>query len=563
MPAGTDGADGRFPWRDLATRARRVVWLWPALLTLVVGLYEVTRPELWRDELSSWSFASRPVPELVMIVHHSDASQLGYYLVLHYWIAAFGDSVFAMRLLSVLAMAVAAACVTLIGRRLADQRAGLLAGLVFALVPSVSRFAQEARFYALEVLVAMIATLALLRAMDRPDPRRWALYGASMALLGYLDLVALCLLAAHAAGVVLRWRTDRDEPAKNEPAKNEPADNEPADNEPADNEPAKNEPGRKWMLLGFGLAAVGACAATLPIALIGLGQVGRQLVWLTRPALTLNEFSFFGRNLFYSTSAAAALIIVAVFAWAVAWRAAAFATAIAVLPVAVVWVVSQGPYSYFFPRYLLLTIGAWALLAGIALSRVDLRVAAAGVLVFGILGFGDQQAIRTLGAHNWTAYPLNLSMDYPDFAGAARYIAKHANPGDGIAYPGNPVRWMMIDYGVEYYLTRDMPTREPPRELFVAETAAKAGTLYPLLCLDSATCLGHTTRMWIVDTGRTTDPYAHLPADESMVLRADHFSVLRTRHLEGLTVFLMLRPAPATRVLPGTSTTAVMIPKKI
>jgi mannosyltransferase len=529
MPAGTDGADGRFPWRDLAMRAMRVVWLWPALLTLIVGLYGVTRAELWRDELSSWSFASRPVPELVMIVHHSDASQLGYYLVLHYWIAAFGDSVFAMRLLSVLAMAGAAACVTLIGRRLAGQRAGLLAGLVFALVPSVSRFAQEARFYALEVLVAMIATLALLRALDRPDPRRWTLYGASMVLLGYFDLVALCLLAAHAAGAVLRWRTDRDEQGSNEPG--------------------RNEPGRKWTLAGFGLAAAGACAACLPIAIVGLGQAGRQLVWLHRPDLTLNEFSFFGRNLFYSTSAAAALIIVAVFAWAVARRAAVFATAIAVLPVAVVWAVSQGPYSYFFPRYLLLTVGAWALLAGIALSKVDLRVAAASVLVFGILGIGDQQAIRTLGAHNWTVYPLNSNMDYPDFAGAARYIAKHANPGDGIAYPDNPVRWMMIDFGVQYYLIRDMPPGKAPREVFVAETAAKAGTLYQQLCMDSAKCLGSTARMWIVDNGHTTNQYTHLPAGESKVMRAGHFRVLKTKHMQGLTIYLMLRPAPAPRAL--------------
>src|SRR5579859_6210731 len=157
------------PVQDAVARLIRAVWLWPALLMLGLGCYRLTGPVLWRDELSSWSFASRPVPELMRIIRHSDASQLGYYLVLHYWMAVFGDSVAVMRMLSVLAMAAAAACVALAGRRLAGARAGLLAGLLFALVPSSSRFAQEARFYALAVLFAMLATVLLFRALDRPS----------------------------------------------------------------------------------------------------------------------------------------------------------------------------------------------------------------------------------------------------------------------------------------------------------------------------------------------------------------------------------------------------------
>ena len=96
-------------------------------------------------------------------------------------------------------MAAAAACVILAARRLGGARAGLLAGLVFALVPSVSRFAQEIRSYALEVLVATLATVLLLRCLDQPAVRRWAAYGACLAALGYLDLVALAVVTGHAA----------------------------------------------------------------------------------------------------------------------------------------------------------------------------------------------------------------------------------------------------------------------------------------------------------------------------------------------------------------------------
>jgi mannosyltransferase len=99
----------------------------------------------------------------------------------------FGDSPDAMRSLSVLAMAGAAVCVTLTGQKLAGPRAGLVAGLIFALVPSVSRFAQEIRSYALQVLLATLATLLLLRALDRPLVRRWAAYAAAVAVLGYAE----------------------------------------------------------------------------------------------------------------------------------------------------------------------------------------------------------------------------------------------------------------------------------------------------------------------------------------------------------------------------------------
>jgi len=194
----------------LAGSAGRVAWCWPALLTLALGWYQVGRPELWRDELASWSFATRPLSSLIATTPHTGATQLVYYVLLHVWIMAFGDSVDAMRCLSVLAMAGAASAVTLVGRRLAGIRAGLISGLVFALVPSVSRFAQEVRFYALEVLVATVATLLLLRALDRPSARRWLAYAACLALLGYVDLVALSVVAGHAGGAALHRYRDRE-----------------------------------------------------------------------------------------------------------------------------------------------------------------------------------------------------------------------------------------------------------------------------------------------------------------------------------------------------------------
>jgi mannosyltransferase len=488
--------------------ARRVPWCWPALLTLALGFYQVGRPELWRDELASWSFGTRPLSSLISTARHSGGTQLAYYLLLHAWIMAFGDSVDAMRALSVLAMAAAAACVTVLGRRLAGARAGLLSGLVFALVPSVSRFSQEARFYSLEVLVATVATLLLVRALDQPSARRWLAYAACLTLLGYVDLVALSVVTGHAAGAALRWRQDRDN-----------------------------------RQLWFAAAAAAALVACLPLAVLGSAQAANQVKWIPKPGLDLAIFSFFGRNLFYSTSVAAALIVLAIVAWAVAWREAAFMTAIAVVPVVAVWLVSQGPYSYFFPRYLLLTVAAWAILAGIALSRLDLKIAVAGLVVVAILGAGDQQVIRSPGAHSWPTYPVGAGGSYLGYAQAAQVVADRARAGDGIVYQSqeNQVRWLMIQYGLQYYLAQDLrPGTPAPRPLFIAETGVQADRLYPVPCLQPAACSGAEHRIWVVGSGYARSPYRAMTPAQAALLRP-YYRVAEVRHVPSLTVFLLVR----------------------
>jgi mannosyltransferase len=510
--SGTGIPAGRTRFEGLADQLARPTWCWPALLALALGLYQLGRPELWRDELASWSFASRPVPALIASARHTGATQLAYYLLLHGWITAFGDSADAMRTLSVLAMAAAAACVALVGRRLAGARAGLAAGLIFALVPSVSRFAQEIRFYALAVLVATLATLLLLRALDRPSAPRWTAYAACLALLGYVDLVALSVLAGHVAGAVLRTWHDHDRR-------------------------------QLWFLPAAG-AGLAAC---LPLVMAGATQARDQISWIARPDLDLTDFAVFGRNLFYSTSVATALIILALLAWAVAWREAAFMTALAIAPVAAVWLLSQGEYSYFFPRYLLFTAGAWALLAGIGLSRLDARIAAAALLVVAILGAGDQQVIREPGAHSWSAYPVGHGGSYLDYAGAAAFVARRAHPGDGAVYQGreHQVSWLMIGDGLQYYLSRDMPNAVPaPHQLFVAQSAAQAGTLYPRPCRDPAACLGTEPRIWVVGSGHRLSPYRAVTPAQASLLRP-RYRVSLVKHVRGLTVFLLTRSPSA------------------
>ena len=62
---GDPAAAARTAAGDVLRRASRVPWCWPALLTLALGFYQIGRPELWRDELASWSLAARPLSGLI------------------------------------------------------------------------------------------------------------------------------------------------------------------------------------------------------------------------------------------------------------------------------------------------------------------------------------------------------------------------------------------------------------------------------------------------------------------------------------------------------------------
>ncbi|MGC1214755.1 MAG: glycosyltransferase family 39 protein, partial [Micromonospora sp.] len=250
--------------RGTTLRPAGPVWLWPALLTLAVTLTGVGRAQLWRDELATWSAATRPVGDLVRLAGTIDAATGPYYLLMHGWVAVFGDSTIALRLPSVLAMAGAAALTARLGERLVDARTGLLAGLLFAILPGTSRYAQEARPYALATLLAVLATLLLAEALRRPSWPRWGGYAATVAALGVIHLIALTLLAAHAVAVLLvRWRgpTGLGLP------------------------PARDGVGRpalwRWLV-----ALLPAVALVTPLVLVARGQRSRQLDWVDLARLT-------------------------------------------------------------------------------------------------------------------------------------------------------------------------------------------------------------------------------------------------------------------------------------
>ena len=176
---------------------------------LVVGWWGIARDNsMGNDEVATRWAALLPLRELAHLLGNVDAVHGLYYLLMHGWVAL-GSSPVVLRIPSVIAMAVAAVLMVIIGRRLTGSGwAGLFAGLIMVLTPSISFYAQTARSYAMVFACVLGSTLALLYAMEaeaagRSSRRRWLVYAGLITLGGYLNEMSLLVLAAHAVTVLL------------------------------------------------------------------------------------------------------------------------------------------------------------------------------------------------------------------------------------------------------------------------------------------------------------------------------------------------------------------------
>jgi mannosyltransferase len=502
-----------------------LTWAVPAVVTAVLGLIEIGVPQLWRDELASWSAANRTLPQLWAMLHNIDAVLGVYYFGLHLWMAVFGDSATAMRLPSVFAMAAAAAVVALIGRRLGGGVAGIASGLVFAVIPSVSRYAQEARPYAFATFFAALATLMFLRAMERPHWSRWAIYSVVLAAAGAANLIALCVVAGHL--VIVLWdfcqRTVRI-----------------GGDGTADS--GKELPGGRLAPEGSPLLLVKRfCAAVIvggilvsPLVIEGHAQQAWQIGQQASPhvAQLIGVDGGLFQELFSSVPVAVAVMLLAVVSLVAAPDArrrsiAGYALALAVVPVVAVWLISRGPTSYWTFRYMLFSIAGWSVGAGIGIAYLADRfkqarlarltgalsprfaIVAVLVAVVGLLGIHDQLAIRQNEAHNLALYPEMAANGEPvDYQAAAAVIGANERPGDGIVYQTSDLNHYQVDTAMAYYLRGKLPM-----PVFQAQTQVEANSLQPTECEDLAPCITGTPRLWVVFVDHLApDPFSALPS---------------------------------------------------
>ncbi|MEV0177801.1 glycosyltransferase family 39 protein [Streptomyces sp. NPDC050625] len=475
-----------------------LVFTLPTLLALACVLPGLGQRQLWRDEHATWWASTLSWHYLGRLIDNIDVVFTPYYASMHLWIAVAGDSPAALRLPGALAMGISAGLVGLIGRRMFAVRTGLLAGLLFAVVPAITRYGQETRPYAFATLFALLATLFLLRVLDRPSLKGWTLYALAVAATGFGHLVAMSVLAGHLGLVILARRR-----------------------------------GDRIAHYAFAGAALLGLSITFPMVAQGTGQSG-QIAWNTTTTQDLLDFP---ETLFGSWITGGAVMAVGVLGLLLARRYAVLLGAWAVLPPVLTFLTADQLH-LFLPRYLLFTIPAWTLLVAAAVTRLAGRLDPQARRGAGAQVFGGLLVTAVAAAYAFVAWPgiggakKDLPME-PDYRAAANVVAAGEKPGDGMVFNGG-----MSERRAMAYELRD---RKAPLDVLMEWTPQQNGSYGASECKRPARCLKGVGRLWLISTISDGRPLLTGMDEKTAAVLEKDFETVRTVRLNHVVVRVLER----------------------
>lgn len=177
-------------------------------LALCLRLLLLGRKSLWLDEAMSFYFAQLDAASFRHLLWTRELNMAPYYLLLRQWVRL-GSSESWLRLLSVLPAVLNIGVVYAIGARLWSHRVGMLAGLLLAVNAAHVAYAQEARAYALAVLLVSCSALFFLRGLgvgEEGEPQAsawdWAGYVLCSAAAIYSQFFAGFVIIGQLVGVL-------------------------------------------------------------------------------------------------------------------------------------------------------------------------------------------------------------------------------------------------------------------------------------------------------------------------------------------------------------------------
>src|SRR4051794_9685292 len=159
----------------------------------------------WIDEGIAVGIASHPLSDIPRILGQDGNPPL-YYLLLHVWMLGLGDGEAATRALSLLFALLAIPASLWAGTRIFDRRAGFVAAAGAAGAPFLTYYAQETRMYSLVVLLSILASASFALAFVRGERPQVAWLGVWLTLLLYTHTWGLFLAAAMGIVWLLMWR---------------------------------------------------------------------------------------------------------------------------------------------------------------------------------------------------------------------------------------------------------------------------------------------------------------------------------------------------------------------
>jgi Dolichyl-phosphate-mannose-protein mannosyltransferase len=195
--------------------------------------YRLADRTIWLDEAVSWRTIQFPFSEMLIRAARDNHVPL-HHVLLKLWTTAFGDSLWAMRGLSVLLGGVTMVAVYLFATEAfrtergpggsVSRDTGRWIGLFSAALVAVSLpqfiYAREARMYSLGTALVALSSWTFFRALHAPSRKRWTIHGIVTLLFAYTHHFALFSIGAQFGfliGYVLTQRHRKIAEPSNDP----------------------------------------------------------------------------------------------------------------------------------------------------------------------------------------------------------------------------------------------------------------------------------------------------------------------------------------------------------
>ncbi len=181
------------------------------ILALVFRLAGITSRPIWYDEAFSALLAEQGPAAILSGTLATDVNSSAaeehppaYYFMLWGWMQAFGNSLVAVRMLSIVTSLGIIFCIHLIASHLFNQQTALTAALLAAILPFQIHYGQEIRMYVFLTFWLCLATYAFLK-------RQWILFSIAAALAQYTHNLAAFYLIPLALTPIFQkdWKTLR------------------------------------------------------------------------------------------------------------------------------------------------------------------------------------------------------------------------------------------------------------------------------------------------------------------------------------------------------------------
>jgi len=374
----------------------------------VLRLWNSTRQSLRLDEAFTIRFSSPPLMPVVRphgpVVHSlfqtvgSDVHPPAYFVLMHFWMQAFGTDLAMLRLPSEIASILAVPALFLVAVSLYARSVALLAALMGALSPFWIWHAQEARMYPFLLLFTIMSTLGFIMALRHNRWWGWPLFGIFSLLAIYTQYFAFLVLFAQGLFLLAHLRQYR----------------------------------RGQVVTWFAVIALMAIAYVPWVLVFHANYHGATDPSLVKPTLytplivfSTFLFGYLSTPITSNVIAAWPLLVVASLALgtfaASVNRRASFLWLLFLVPVVMAFAVTLWIRPLLSIRYLIVVVPALYILFAVALDRVHGKVGRL-IVVLGIAAF-------SLGG--WRVEEASASNpQVEDFRTVVQYIQNHAQPGD-------------------------------------------------------------------------------------------------------------------------------------